>query len=143
MCLCKVGLTCEVGMGCAVLLTDAGTGGVSMIALKLARAMGCKVLLSSSSDEKLQRVAERYTSPPLLTVNYAKNKYWHEEVIKLSGGDGVDLVLENGGTSSLVKSMKCTKRGGIVSQVGYLGKQDTKDLEELVPILIDRKINLR
>ena len=114
-----------------------------MVALKLARAAGCKVILSSSSDEKLRRVRERYNDPPLSTVNYAKNQNWHEEVLTLGGGVGVDFVLENGGTNSLVKSLKCTKRGGIVSQVGYLGTQDEKDLEELIPILIDRKTLLR
>jgi NADPH:quinone reductase-like Zn-dependent oxidoreductase len=120
-----------------------GTGGVSMIALKLARAMGCKVMISSSSDEKLRRVQERYSDPPTLAVNYASNKNWHKQVVELNGGIGVDLVLENGGATSLVRSLQATKRGGIVSQVGYLGKQDPKDLEELVPILIDRKTNLR
>ena len=114
-----------------------------MMALKLARAMGCGVILTSSSDEKLQRMRERYSDPPLLTANYAKNENWHEEVLKLNGGVGVDVVLDNGGTSSLVRSMKCTRRGGVISQVGYLGKQDPKDLEEMLSVLIDRRVNLR
>ena len=114
-----------------------------MVALKLARGMGCKVILSSSSDEKLKTLRDRYSDPPLLTVNYSKNRDWHEEVLKLNSGIGVDLVLENGGTSSVVKSLKCVGRGGVVSQVGYLGKQDPRDLEGLVSILIDRKVNLR
>ncbi len=114
-----------------------------MIALKLAQAIGCKVILSSSLDEGLRRVGERYNNPPLLTVNCAKIENWHEEVLSLDGGNGVDMVLENGGTSSLVKSVKCTKRGGVVSQVGYLGRQDEKDLEDLIPTLTDRITTLR
>lgn len=114
-----------------------------MFALKLARAAGLRVILSSSSDEKLQKMREKYTSPPLLIVNYSKNQAWYEEVLKLTDGVGVDIVVENGGTGSLVQSMKCTRRGGIVSQVGYLSKQDPNDLRELVPTIIDRRVILR
>lgn len=113
------------------------------MAVKLARAAGCRVLLSSSSDEKLARLKARYAQPTLLTVNYATNSNWHEEVVRLNNGKGVDLVLENGGTGSLVKSIKATRRGGTVSQVGYLGKQDPADLKELLSVLIDRRVNLR
>lgn len=120
-----------------------GTGGVSMFALKLARSAGLRVILSSSSDEKLQQMREKFANPPLLTVNYAKNPAWHEEVLKLTDGVGVDIVVENGGTASLVKSIKCTCRGGIVSQVGYLGKQNPLDLADLVPTIIDRRVILR
>ncbi|OAG45201.1 hypothetical protein AYO21_00549 [Fonsecaea monophora] len=123
--------------------TFKGTGGVAMIALKLARTAGLKVILSSSSDAKLGRIKAQFPTPPLLTVNYAKNPQWHQEVLDLTGGAGVDLVLEMGGTQTLVKSMKCTRRGGTVSQVGYLSKQSLDDLAEFVPVLIDRRIILR
>lgn len=114
-----------------------------MIALKLARAAGCRVILTSSSDEKLSQMRERFSSPPLLTINYAKVQAWDEEALRLTEGNGVDLVLENGGTGSLVRSLKSTRRGGTVSQVGYLGKQNPQDLAELLPVLIDRRVNLR
>ncbi|KAG2421149.1 hypothetical protein HFD88_000765 [Aspergillus terreus] len=120
-----------------------GTGGVSMFALKLARAAGLNVILSSSSEGKLQKMREQFPSPPLLTVNYAQNSEWHEEVLKLTDGAGVDLVIEVGGCQSLVQSMKCTRHGGIVSQVGYLSKQDPSQLAELLPVLIDRRVILR
>lgn len=120
-----------------------GTGGVSMFALKLARAAGLKVILTSSSDEKLKSMREKFPSPPLLTVNYGKNPAWHDEVLKLTDGTGVDLVIEVGGTQSLVKSLQCTRRGGVISQVGYLSKQDVNELSELLPLLIDRRVNLR
>ena len=113
-----------------------------MFALKLARASGLKVILSSSSDKKLQKITEQYPTPPLSTVNY-KNPNWHENVLKLTDNKGVDLVIENGGTGSLVQSIKCTRRGGTISQVGYLGKQDPSQLEELIPLIIDRRVVLR
>lgn len=114
-----------------------------MFALKLCRASGAKVILTSSSDEKLAKVKEQYASPPIMTANYKTHPDWHEEVMRLTNGAGVDIVVENGGAPSLVKSIKCTRRGGIVSQVGYLGKQDPSHLKELVPTIIDRRVVLR
>ncbi|KIX99349.1 uncharacterized protein Z520_04925 [Fonsecaea multimorphosa CBS 102226] len=133
----------DVGVGKSILIQ--GTGGVAMVALKLARAAGLKVILSSSSDAKLARIKKQFSDDrlPLFTVNYAQNPQWHEEVLKLTDGAGVDLVVEIGGTQSLVKSMKCTRRGGIISQVGYLSKQNLDDLAEFLPLLIDRRIILR
>ncbi|KAI1408019.1 hypothetical protein F5Y13DRAFT_173396 [Hypoxylon sp. FL1857] len=131
------------GMSIGQTVLIQGTGGVSSFALKLARAAGLRVILTSSSDEKLQRMKAKYPSPPVLAVNYAKTQDWHQEVLKLTDGVGVDIVLENGGASSLVQSMQCTRRGGIISQVGYLGKQDHNVLAELVPLIIDRRVVLR
>lgn len=114
-----------------------------MVALKLARTAGLLVILSSSSDEKLKKISDMFSTLPLSTVNYARNPSWEEDVLGLTAGMGVDLVIENGGTGSLVKSMKCTRRGGMISQVGYLGKQDPQELVELLPFLIDRRVTLR
>lgn len=123
-----------------------GTGGVSLVAVKFVLAMGANVIITTSSAEKARRVEKLFDGAEgsvIGTVDYARNPDWHVEVLKLTGSVGVDLVLENGGTSSLVRSFKCTKRGGIVSQVGYLGKQDAADLKEMLHLLIDRKILLR
>ena len=114
-----------------------------MFALKLARAQGLKVILSSSSDEKLMEVCKRFPQPPILTVNYAKTPDWHSEVLKHTDGVGVDIVLENGGPGTILKSLQCTRRGGIVSQVGYLDRAKFDDALELIPTLIDRRINWR
>jgi len=115
-----------------------------MFALKLAKAAGLKVILSSSSDEKLRDVCERFPGEPtILTVNYAANREWHEDVLKHTDGVGVDLVVENGGPGTLLRSMKCTRRGGIISQVGYLDRAKFDDALEILPMLIDRRIVLR
>jgi len=114
-----------------------------MFALKLAKAAGLKVVLSSSSDQKLKTVCEQFPEPPILTVNYIKTPNWHEDVLKHTGGVGVDIVLDNGGSGTLLKSMKCTRRGGIVSQVGYLDQKNFDDAPEILPTLIDRRIILR
>jgi NADPH:quinone reductase-like Zn-dependent oxidoreductase len=114
-----------------------------MFALKLAKAAGLKVILSSSSDQKLKTVCEQFPEPPILTVNYAKTPNWHEDVLTHTDGVGVDIALENGGPGTLLKSMKCTRRGGIVSQVGYLDRKKFDDALEILPTLIDRRIILR
>lgn len=119
----------------------AGTGGVSMFALKLARAAGLKVIVSSSSDDKLRDLVEKFPGPEIKTVNYRTNPEWHTDVLKYTDGVGVDLVVEVGGIDSIVRSLKCTRRGGIISVVGYLSK--TGDMSELLPQLIDRRVNIR
>ncbi|KAH6954962.1 hypothetical protein DER45DRAFT_586219 [Fusarium avenaceum] len=98
-----------------------GTRGVSTFALKLARASSPRVILTSSSDEKLEQIKKQFGKPEIQT-----------ETLRLTNGIGVDLVIENGGSSSLVRSMECTRRGGIVSQVGYLGGPKTEHLKEFV-----------
>lgn len=124
-------------------LTYIGTGGVSMFALKLARAAGLNIFLTSSSDKKLKDISEGFPGPPIQAINYSTTPEWHEEVLKLTDGTGVDLVIEVGGASSLLKSLKCTRRGGTISQVGYLSKQDFEDASELLPTIIDRRVSLR
>lgn len=86
---------------------------------------------------------KQFPNPPPLTVNYATNPKWHEDVLEHAQGVGVDLVIEIGGTGSLVQSMKCTRRGGTISQVGYLDKQDPSQLEELLPLIFDKILVLR
>jgi NADPH:quinone reductase-like Zn-dependent oxidoreductase len=113
-----------------------------MFALKLSRAAGLWVILSSSSEEKLQQIKAQFPGLPLPSVNY-KRPTRHENVLGRTNGAGFDLVLEMGGMGSLVQSIKCTRRGGTVSQIGYLGRQDPSDLAELLPILVDRRVNLR
>ncbi|CAG8046404.1 unnamed protein product [Penicillium olsonii] len=129
------------GMSIGQTVLIQGTGGVSVFALKLASAAGLRIILTSSSDTKLQRMRDQY--PSILTVNYSKTPDWDKEVMKITEGAGVDILVENGGASSLVKSLRCTRRGGIVSQVGYLSGQDSGDLRELIPTIIDRRVILR
>lgn len=95
-----------------------GTGGLSMMALKIARAAGCSIILTSSSDDKLQHALSLPGFKDIKIINYSKVPELHKDVIQMDGGVGVDIVVENGGTSSVVKSMKAARRRGIVSQVG-------------------------
>lgn len=73
-----------------------------MFAIKIAQAAGYRVILTSSSDKKLRKIQAKFTAIPILTFNYTKPK-WHEEVLRLTDGAGVDLVL---GTAALGLSCK-------------------------------------
>lgn len=94
-----------------------GTGGVSIFALQIAKAVGAQVIVTSSSDEKLEIVkgmgADQF-------VNYRTHPDWHKEVMRLTGGVGVDHVVEVGGPGTLERSLKCTRVAGHVHLIGLL-----------------------
>lgn len=94
-----------------------GTGGVSVFAVQLAKLHGARVIATSSSDEKLARVRELGADE---TVNYRKTPDWDEEVLRLTGGEGVDHVVEVGGAGTLAKSVNAARVGGLVSLIGVL-----------------------
>lgn len=95
-----------------------GTGGVSVWALQLAKAAGVRTIITSSSDSKLQRARELGAD---VLVNYRKTPEWQEEVLRATGGKGVDLVLEVGGQDTLARSIACAAMGGRVAVIGGLG----------------------
>ena len=80
-----------------------GTGGVSIFALQIARAMGATVIATSSSDEKLERLR---TMGAAHGINYRQNQEWGDRVRELTGGTGVDHVVEVGGPGTLTQSIK-------------------------------------
>lgn len=92
-----------------------GTGGVSIWALQLARAAGLHTIITSSSDEKLERARALGAHA---TINYRTTPEWQQEVLRLTDGYGVDLVVEVGGTGTLKRSLASTKMGGTVAIVG-------------------------
>jgi len=94
-----------------------GTGGVSIFAVQLAKAFGTRVISTSSSDAKLARVRELGADE---TINYVDTPDWDEAVRELTGGMGVDNVIEVGGSGTLAKSFKSAKIGGTISLIGVL-----------------------
>jgi NADPH:quinone reductase-like Zn-dependent oxidoreductase len=94
-----------------------GTGGVSMFALQFARAAGARVIATSSSDEKLARAKTLGASDG---VNYVRVPEWGQEVLKLTGGRGVDCVVEVGGTGTLARSFEALAPVGKVCLIGVL-----------------------
>lgn len=94
-----------------------GTGGVSIFALQLARAAGARVIATSSSDEKLEHARKFGASDG---VNYRQHPEWHEQVLALTGGRGVDHVVEVGGAGTLPRSIEATRLGGNIHLIGVL-----------------------
>jgi NADPH:quinone reductase-like Zn-dependent oxidoreductase len=94
-----------------------GTGGVSIFALQFARLHGARVIVTSSHDDKLKRALEMGASDG---INYATTPKWDERVRELTGGRGVDYVVEVGGAGTLAQSMKAVKPGGQISLIGVL-----------------------
>ena len=92
-----------------------GTGGVSMFAVQIAKLVGAQTIITSSSDQKLERARARGAE---LGVNYRTFPNWETRVRELTGGRGVDLVIENAAT--LRQSVQATRYGGTVAVIGML-----------------------
>ncbi len=94
-----------------------GTGGVSIFGLQLAKALGANVIITSSSNEKLERARKIGADH---TINYREYPDWENEVLALTDGVGVDNVMEVGGVGTFEKSIASTRVNGIVSMIGLL-----------------------
>jgi NADPH:quinone reductase-like Zn-dependent oxidoreductase len=94
-----------------------GTGGVSIFALQFARLRGARVLGVSSSNDKLNRAVGLGLDAGL---NYRDNPEWDRWALEQTGGEGVDLVVEVGGSGTLPRSLKAVRFGGTIAQVGVL-----------------------
>jgi NADPH:quinone reductase-like Zn-dependent oxidoreductase len=105
--------TARIGPGETVLAL--GTGGVSMFAVQIAKLVGAQTIITSSSDAKLDRARARGAD---FGVNYRTSPNWETRVRELTGGQGVDLVIENAAT--LRQSVQATRYGGIVAVIGML-----------------------
>lgn len=98
-----------------------GTGGVSIIALQIAKAMGARVIVTSSSDEKLERARALGADA---VVNYRTTPQWSNAVREFTNGRGVDHVVELGGPGTLAQSIDAVRVGGHISLIGVLtGRQ--------------------
>ncbi len=108
-----------------------GTGGVSLFALQIARLNGARVIVTSSSDAKLERARALGASE---TINYKSHPDWEKKVRELTGGTGVDHVVEVGGGGTFAKSVRAVRASGQISLIGVLAG-NTTDVN-LAPILM-------
>lgn len=95
-----------------------GTGGVSIFALQFAHRLGARVIVTSSSDAKLERARQLGATH---LINYKTTPNWDEAVIELTGGEGAHHVLDVGGTDTLSRSLDAIRPGGHVYLIGFLG----------------------
>jgi NADPH:quinone reductase-like Zn-dependent oxidoreductase len=105
----------DIKPGSTVLIQ--GTGGVSLFALQFAKLRGARVLGTSSSNEKLERVAEMGLDAG---HNYREDPDWERWAMEQTGREGVDLVVEVGGMGTLGRSLRAIRPGGTIAQVGVL-----------------------
>jgi NADPH:quinone reductase-like Zn-dependent oxidoreductase len=110
-----------------------GTGGVSIWALQLAAAAGVQPIVTSSDDSKLERARALGAQA---TINYRDQPDWHERVLELTRGRGVDLVLEIGGRDTLKRSLAAARVGGSIAMIGGLAGAFGGELEPFA--LIER-----
>jgi NADPH:quinone reductase-like Zn-dependent oxidoreductase len=100
-----------------------GTGGVSLFALQLAKLLGARVVATSSRDEKLARVRAMGADE---TINYREVPAWGARAKELTGGAGVDHVVEVGGAGTLQQSLQAVRFGGTISLIGNLAGTRTE-----------------
>ncbi len=107
-----------------------GTGGVSLFAIQFARLAGARVIATSGNDQKLARALELGAT---LGINYRTTSDWDKKVRELTGGKGVDQIVEVGGAGTLPKSLRAVRLGGYIALIGVLsGAGDVN----FVPILM-------
>jgi NADPH:quinone reductase-like Zn-dependent oxidoreductase len=94
-----------------------GTGGVSIFALQLAKALGARVLITSGHDDKLARALDMGADAG---TNYKTNPDWDRWAREQTGGTGVDVVVEVGGAGTLERSAKAARYGGHIALIGVL-----------------------
>lgn len=95
-----------------------GTGGVSLFALQFAKMQGAEVIITSSSDEKLERASEMGADH---LINYVSHPDWPKHARELTGGRAIDHIVEIGGAGTLESSIKAIKASGSISVIGVLG----------------------
>ena len=98
-----------------------GTGGVSSFALLFAKAAGAHVIVTSSSDDKIERARSLGADD---SINYERHPDWHEAVLARTDGRGVDCVVEVGGAGTLERSFKAVAPDGKIGLIGVLSEAD-------------------
>jgi NADPH:quinone reductase-like Zn-dependent oxidoreductase len=94
-----------------------GTGGVSIYALLFASLYAERIIVTSSSDEKLQRAKELGATD---LINYRETPEWDKTVQELTARRGVDHVIEVGGAGTFQKSLNAVRMGGHIAVIGAL-----------------------
>ncbi len=109
-----------------------GTGGVSLFALQIAKALGASVIATSSSDDKLARAAALGADH---LINYRTHPGWDKEVQRITARRGVDHVVEVGGAGTLPLSLRAVRTGGHIHLIGILAPPSGKP-PDLVAVLM-------
>lgn len=125
-------LMSQYGVSAGEVVLTQGTGGVSLFALQIARAHGAEVIITSSSDSKLERARELGATH---TINYRSEPGWGKAARAMTQDHiGVDHIIEVGGAGTLEQSLKAVKFGGHISMIGVLS--GVKSELNVIPVLM-------
>jgi NADPH:quinone reductase-like Zn-dependent oxidoreductase len=115
-----------------------GTGGVALFALQFAKLAGAEVIVTSSSDAKLEK-ARALGADHL--INYRTDANWGRSARALTGGAGLDHIVELGGAGTLTQSIRAIRPGGTISMIGVLSGATSNDL--LLPLVVMQQVRLQ
>lgn len=115
-----------------------GTGGVALFALQFAKLCGAEVIVTSSSDAKLEKAKALGADHG---INYRDNPEWGRAARAISGGGGLDHVVELGGAGTLMQSIRAIRPGGIISMIGVLAGSSGGDLH--LPLVVMQQVRLQ
>lgn len=130
-------LVAEGGVKAGDIVLVQGTGGVSIFALQFAKLHGATVIVTSSSDEKLAR-AQRLGAD--MVINYRDTPEWGAEVLRLTGGRGVDHIIEVGGAGTINQSLVAAATGADIYIIGVL---NGRSQELLIPTIFNKNLRIR
>ncbi|KAF4983977.1 hypothetical protein FZEAL_731 [Fusarium zealandicum] len=108
-----------------------GTGGVAVAGLQIAKAAGLDAIITSSSDDKLERAKKDLGADT--GINYRTHWEWQDPVMQATSGRGADIIFETGGVRTLRKSFDSVAFGGLINCVGYLAGKDEDKQEGAAP----------
>jgi len=114
-----------------------GTGGVSLFAIQFARLLGARIIVISSSNEKLKKAATLGADEG---INYIDAPKWAKTVKKITGGTGVDHIVEVGGEKTLPQSLRAIRPGGTISMIGVLSGAS---MGVSLGLIVTRKVRLQ
>jgi NADPH:quinone reductase-like Zn-dependent oxidoreductase len=129
-------LVAEGGLKASDTVLVQGTGGVSIFALQFAKMHGATVIATSSSDEKLERVRALGADH---TINYRNTPEWGKAALEITGGRGVDHVVEVGGAGTINQSLTAAAVGANILIIGVLGGRSQ---ELLMPAIFGKNLRL-
>lgn len=102
----------------------------------LAKAVGAITIITSSSDDKLKLVKDKYGAD--YTINYKTTPNWASEANKITEGRGVDHIFENGGSGTIAQSIECIKMGGVISIIGFLSTAKQEDMPNVAGLALSK-----
>jgi NADPH:quinone reductase-like Zn-dependent oxidoreductase len=112
-----------------------------MLGLQIAKAAGAITIITSSSDEKLKYVKDKFGAD--YVINYKTTPNWAAEANKITNGRGVDFILENGGSGTIKQSIEAITAGGIITIIGFLSPASQADMPDVATLALQNSCIIR